>query len=568
MPCLVVQTGPETGKKYPLDDDRCVLGRHEDCDIRDLFVDTKTVSRRHASISQRDGQYFLEDLGSRRGTTLNGLPVNGVQLLKDGDEIGICGFVFLFEPEEVSWGRQTIGLAALLGDEKYANLLISQNDLVVVASIDTPSKPGEVAEKKGASSAEQRLKALIELLLAMGKSVDVQQVAENLLSGLFEIFPIADHGFVGVLDPTSGEVTPRATKYRSDSPDKRIPISTTLVERVMRSQQTVLSSNTGMDWDEELADSMANMKSRSFMCAPLIDANGKSLGIVQIDSPTEAGKFTQTDLEVLAALSPHAALLLQYSQWHAEAVRRHSLQRDLELARQVQIGLLPTSIPAVPGYEFFNHYQPAQLVGGDFYDYVPLPNNRMAIIVADVSGKGISAALLVAKLAGELRYRLSTSPSTAAALRRLNDSLCESNQTSHFVTLLAVVLNLQTHDIEIVNAGHLPPMHVTASCRVRPIVTSEIGMALGVFPDCHYSAVTVKLQANESLALFTDGITESMNLAGDLYGNERLIRRLSVKSATARDMGMHVLDDLDRFVDAADQADDICLVCLRRTGSG
>ena len=194
------------------------------------------------------------------------------------------------------------------------------------------------------------------------------------------------------------------------------------------------------------------------MCAPLVDSDGNSLGVIQIDTLDQRQRFQQDDLDVLASIASQAAIAVDNAQLHETALRQQAMERDLELAHKVQRGLLPAAPPPLPGYHFFDFYEPANQVGGDYYDYVELPDDRLAVVVGDVSGKGVSAALLMAKLSGEVRYCLASEPTPAAAMSRINASFSRSGWQDRFVTFVLAVLDVEKHELTLVNAGHMPPL--------------------------------------------------------------------------------------------------------------
>jgi len=186
------------------------------------------------------------------------------------------------------------------------------------------------------------------------------------------------------------------------------------------------------------------------------------------------------------------------------------------------------------------------------------------VVVADVSGKGISASLLMAKLSAETRYCLASEPSPAAALGRLNRLFCDSSWEDRFVTMVLAVLDPRRHEVIVVNAGHLPPLLRRGPHQVEAVGQAESRLPLGVDRNVEYGPSIVSLAAGQSLVLYTDGITEAMNAAGELYGSRRLLALLSSDVDRLSLLGRRILDDVKRFVGAQSQSDDMCLTCLGR----
>jgi serine phosphatase RsbU (regulator of sigma subunit) len=238
------------------------------------------------------------------------------------------------------------------------------------------------------------------------------------------------------------------------------------------------------------------------------------------------------------------------------------------MARRVQLGFLPSSPPEVPGYHFFDYYDSAYEVGGDYHDYIELPDGRLAIIVADVSGKGISAALLTAKLSAEMRFCLATELDPAAAVTKLNYVFSQGGWEDRFVTMLLMVLHPPTGEVTLVNAGHMPPLVRLENQPVEMPGSESAGLPIGVTEEFDYESCVIKLDPGDSLAAFTDGFSEAMNADEDLYGLEQLEARFADPVSSVSDLGRHILEDVKRHVAGHPQSDDMCLVCVGRDGTG
>jgi sigma-B regulation protein RsbU (phosphoserine phosphatase) len=203
-------------------------------------------------------------------------------------------------------------------------------------------------------------------------------------------------------------------------------------------------------------------------------------------------------------------------------------------------------------------------LGGDYYDYISLADGRWVVVVADVSGKGAPAALLMARLSAETRFCLASEHDPAAAVSRLNRVFCGRGWEDRFVTLVLAVLDPLQHQVTIVNAGHLPPLWRRGPDAVEAVGEAEARLPLGVDEDVAYAGCTFLLAAGECLTLYTDGITEAMNDNGDLYGSERLWATLAVETRQVGDIGRAILQDVKQFVGARSQSDDMCLACFGR----
>ncbi len=564
MAVLRALQGLKAGELFPLEGAAVTLGRHPACDI---VLESAAVSRQHARILAAEGKFYLEDLHSRNGTFLNGRPVFQRQLLDENDEVGICDLLFTFHfgpPDETLTApparRGDLSDEALLVDDDQQD---SQYSTIMSKLNISAGSSGLRLELNPAA----KLKALIQISQNLGMALGLAEVLPKLLDSLFAIFLQADRGFIVLREPQTGRLVPKAIKYRRHQERQSVRISRTIVNNVMASKEAILSADAATDARFDMAESIVDFHIRSMMCAPLIDRGGQALGVIQLDTLDPRNRFEQDDLDMLVSVACQAAFAVENAQLHEAAVHDEALKRELALAHEVQRGFLPSAGPSIPGYEFFEFYEPANQLGGDYYDYVELPGGRLAVVVADVSGKGIAASLLMAKLSAETRYCLASEPSPTAALGRLNRLFCDSSWEDRFVTMVLAVLDPRRHEAVVVNAGHLPPLWRRGPGKVEAIGQAEARLPLGVDRDMEYAPCTVSLAAGQSLVLYTDGITEAMNAKGELYGSGRLLALLNSDVDRLSLLGRRILDDVKRFVGARSQSDDMCLTCLGRAAA-
>ena len=260
---------------------------------------------------------------------------------------------------------------------------------------------------------EVKLRALIEITQNLRKSLAVDGVLPKLLDSLFKIFVQADRGFVVLRGPAEGQLLLKAVKQRRADVDDAIRISRTIVNQVLTNKQAILSADAASDSRFEMSQSIADFRIRSMMCAPLVNSDGKALGAIQIDTLDQRSRFQQDDLDVLASVAGQAAFVLENAQLHEQALKQQRSSAIWSWPTRCSKGCCPRAPPRLEGYHFFDFYEPANQVGGDYYDYIRLPGGRLAVVLADVSGKGVSAALVMAKLSAEVRYCLASEPSAA-----------------------------------------------------------------------------------------------------------------------------------------------------------
>lgn len=557
---LEIKTGPHAGERFRLTQERTVIGRHPACDI---VLDASSVSRQHAAVTVVGMMAFIEDLRSRNGTAVNGKPFEGKRLLEDGDEVQICDQRLRFSSNmPLSSDRVLADSAHGLGEEIVES---GTGDSVIVSQVEVsrPSSDGDVGEL-----AEAKLRAVLGLNRALGASLSLGEVLPRLLDGLFEIFPNVERGFVLLTDSKSKRLVLRARKQKGQVEPGPLKLSLSLMDKVVQSRRAVLSADTTSDSRFKMTDSVADCQILSVMCVPFIGTDGSVLGVVQLDSQQLRHVFSKEDLDVLAGIAGQLAQAIEQALAYDDSINREQLKRDLELAHRVQQGLLPARPPDIPGYEVFDYYEPAHQIGGDFFGYVPLPDGRMAVVLADVSGKGVSAALVMATLSADVRYCLAIERDVARAVSRINESFCRSGWDDRFATLVVAVLDPFSHRLTIVNAGHLPVFLRDAEGAVRTVGAEESGLPLGVDPEHQYCGVDVDFAAGATLVVYTDGISEAMDHEHRTYGLGRLMRILAEPAKNAEELGRRVLGDVERHAAGQARSDDMCLVCLGRIAVG
>ncbi|MFV2067037.1 MAG: SpoIIE family protein phosphatase [Pirellulales bacterium] len=567
MPVLQVVNGippMAPGRIVPVEGDRAVLGRHPECDI---VLDVAAVSRQHARIIREVDEYFLEDLESRNGTFLNGQEVQGRQALRDGDRVIICDLTFRFC---IDAPAAPMGSSGLSGGTSMP-LLVEDDDTGAVSGSSVMSKLDLSSSSGGvliSVKPEVKLQAVLEIARNLGRALSLDEVLSKLLDSLFKIFVQADRGFVVLQFDPDEPLAPKAVKYRRPDDDRSARISRTIIRQAMEAREAILSADAVSDDRFELAESIADFHIRSMMCAPLIASDQRPLGVLQIDTLNQRSRFTEEDLEVLASIASQAAVAVENAQLHDQALKQRALHRDLELAHRVQQGFIPSELPRLPGYHFFHYYVAANQVGGDYFDYVRLSGDRLAVVVADVSGKGVAAALLMAKLSGEVRYRLAHEPDLAQAVGQINASMTRRDWEDRFVTFAVAVIDPKGDQLAVVNAGHMAPLLRRACGTVETIGEEGAGLPLGVIDDGQYVTTRHHLAPGDCVALFTDGISEAMNAEGALYGLQRLATQFRDIPVSATHAGEHLLEDVRRFVAAYPQSDDMCLVCFGPDSNG
>jgi sigma-B regulation protein RsbU (phosphoserine phosphatase) len=538
---LEVLEGADAGRRYELDREEMLVGRGVTCH---LVLDDLAVSRRHARLLLEGDTYAIEDLGSRFHTYVNDRKITRRVRLENGDRVKLAETQFLFRSYRPDASEQK--------DEAH---------LTVLQSLD--ANPG--TELSLEVNAEAKLQAILRITQALGRTLDLEAVLSRMLDGLFEIFPHADRGLVLLVD---GErLIPKAVKHRHDWQDS-IQYSKTIVRQAMDQRQAILSEDAVVDERFTQAQSIADIQIRSMMCVPLLSQETSPLGVIQLDTQRPGVRFAADDVHLLASVAAQASISVEYAQLHKESLQRAKLEREMDIAQDVQRNFLPRAMPEVPGYEFWAYYLAAGKVGGDYYDFLRLPHGNQAVLLGDVSGKGVPAALMMAKASAVCKVALLSHPQNVArAVWEINNEICEASTGGTFLTLILCVVDPRTQEITIANAGHMSPMFRRGDGTIEQPAESDVrGLPLGIVRDFSYGTISTPLAAGESVLLYSDGISEATNTRDELYSDERILEQLRrTEGNSAAEIGQALLEDVRRHAAGCEQSDDISLVVFRRT---
>jgi serine phosphatase RsbU (regulator of sigma subunit)/pSer/pThr/pTyr-binding forkhead associated (FHA) protein len=571
MAYLKVIAGSAPGQIIELTEDQTIVGRHPDSQI---VLDNAAVSRHHAKIHVSHGHYYLEDLRSRNGTFINDKPLLQRSELKENDQIDICEIILEFTIDyPAQFLEEKFELGPSDSEEPASSTRIGQEIPALTeaeeglesSSILSSISAGESSQSSAYRldiNSEAKLKAVLEISQALNRVLDVDEALQRTMKCLFQIFPQADEGFAMLIDPDSGRPVVRAILCRSKDQDSRV--SRTVLDYALSQKTAVLTEDAQSDQRFSSSESIAGAKLRSLVCIPLLDQNQESLGVIQLAAYSLVRSFTSDDLDLLTSVAGQVSLAIENAAMHQQLVSQRDLQRDLEYAHQIQLGFLPSNRPETTGYDFSDYYESAQSVGGDYFDYILLPRQRWAFTIADVAGKGIPAALLMARLYSAARYHLLTTDNMARAIEGLNNELATGGVGHRFVTCVLAVLNPETHKIKLANAGHLPPILRRADGTVNALSRKDSGLPLGLEPSYTYKQIELTLQPGDTILLYTDGTTEACDSEQELFGMERLMESVATAPAESDGLIRHVLNDIEKFAGGDTNRDDVCLVALHR----
>jgi sigma-B regulation protein RsbU (phosphoserine phosphatase) len=298
-----------------------------------------------------------------------------------------------------------------------------------------------------------------------------------------------------------------------------------------------------------------------------IEADGKPLGLLVVadkESRTGIGPFAPADRRMLGLFANQAAIALENAHLHLQALEKERLERELDLAAEIQRQLLPEELPEVEGFEFAGWSRPARHVGGDYYDVRLADDGSVHLVLGDVSGKGMPAALLVSTLHSALRLLLSSRPFDADLVERANRHIGDASASNKFITMVAARLDPISASLNYVNAGHNPPLVVRRDGAVEELPAG--GMPLGIFNGAPYSLGQVELHPDDLLCIFSDGITECETPMGEEFGPERLTELLlRVADQPLSEMIRAIDRAVVEFAAGGPQGDDQTVVLVRRS---
>lgn len=423
-----------------------------------------------------------------------------------------------------------------------------------------------------ARPSEDRLALLYRVTQAFNSSLELEAVLNAVIDEVIAATR-AERGFVMLRGP-DGQLTARTARgldQRTLSAPE-FQVSRGIVERVAREGRPLLASDARSDdWLKNRASVMA-LGLRAILCVPL-QLKDQISGVVYVDSRLQAGIFTPADLDLLTAIAASAAVAIENARLYQVAVEKGRLERELQVAREVQTRLLPATVPPLPGWDIAAHWQPAREVAGDYYDFVPVPPapgeaaGGLGLVAADVTDKGMPAALFMALTRSTVRASLAAAADPAEALGQANRLLCADSVNSMFVTLAYVRLAPAAPEVLCLSAGHNPVLIYRAGSGQMEQLW-RTGLPLGVDPAERFGQHSVQLAVGDVLLLYTDGLTDALNPAGEEFG---LARAQAILADHAGLPAAEIVATLERrltdFADGAIPLDDVTLVVARRTAA-
>lgn len=398
------------------------------------------------------------------------------------------------------------------------------------------------------------VRAAVEAFRVISVSLDLNQTLNAVLDGLKSLINY-DAAGIYVIDSGSGLLRARFVRgYTEDG--EPVGKGEGVVGRVLESGAPVLAPDVAIDPDYV----QVRAQTRSEMAVPLMGSGGRIIGVLNLESDRR-NEYGEVSLELATLFAAGAAVAIEKATLHAELMEKRRLESELEVARSVMETLLPRNLPQLAGFEVAVAHSSSRQVGGDYYDFIPIDGERWALVVADVMGKGVPAALLASALRASLHSLANNELALRSVLNKTNRFFRESSPEGMFATLFYAELDVKARRLIYINAGHLPPLIVRADGRREALLSS--GPLIGVIEHPHYLEEFAAFAKGDVLAIYTDGVTESTNNADEEYGPERLAEAIiRAQTGDADSIGKAVMEDLASF-SGAQLADDRTLVILK-----
>jgi len=408
----------------------------------------------------------------------------------------------------------------------------------------------------------RRLEALINASKILNTTLDLDKLLTLILDLATKNLKAA-RGTIYLIDAEKQELWSKVLKGK-ELVEIRLPIGTGISGHVAKTGKTI---NLKDAWKDKRFfsgfDLRTGFQTRTMLCMPMRDRRGKIIGVFQILNKN-VGTFDKDDEYFLEAFSVHAALAIENAMLHQAIVEKERIEKEIEIAGAIQRRLLPKELPTLSAYEIDAMARPSKMVGGDYYDIIKLPGDRYAFIVADVSGKGVPAALLVSTLHASLHAYIEGALNLAELAGKLNVVVYNNTEPERFITVFLGMLDVPQGTFSYVNAGHNFPFIFKPLQKLVIPLTSG-GLPLGMFDFAEFQQETVTLEQKDTMILYTDGVTEAMDKSFKEYGEDRLLRTIErTGDKPASIFKEAIVSDVDKFVDGEPQSDDLTVMVLKR----
>ena len=480
---------------------------------------------------------------------LNNVRLTGAMRLRSGDRIAAGHLMIVYDDP----GKQAVGAGVTFvqgageGESPTSSTvvfdprgLLASGKSTLESSALAMSALIKAGNELGPNTTKKSLPELFELIL----NLSIEAVG-------------AERGVLMTIE-SGGELVVRAAKGTA------FRISTAVRDRVIKEQVSVLVRDTQLDDAFKMRQSIVGQRVRTLIAVPL-QTRDRIIGLIYVDSPSLTRVFTKDDLNLLTVMANTAATRIENERLAEIEHQERLMARDLEQAAEIQMRHLPSAAPSLPGLDLAGHNAPCRTVGGDYYDFFPYPNGRVAMVLGDVSGKGMPASLLMMSLQARVQVLIEEPENLAAVMTRLNRLTATTCPSNRFITFFMCLLDGASGELIFANAGHNPPLLMRADGKAEWLEAG--GCPLGIMAAMKYDEARNQLGPGDVLVVFSDGVTDANDPQEKEFGEERLataVRDHRTESSAA------ILEAVNRAIADWTQGtplpDDLTLLIARRAG--
>jgi serine phosphatase RsbU (regulator of sigma subunit) len=523
------------------------VGRSPDNDV--VLAGDQAVSRFHAELSLDGERCEVRDVGSSNGTLVDSRRITGPTELVPGAWAQV--------------GETTIRLVAGSSDVRVTDdktAAVSGHDMGQSVMLPVDEVVDSVQRQIRRSPQMRAFATLSKASRMLLGQEPLEAILERIVDLVYDIAS-PDRGAVMLLEGDPPELRVAASRGVTDG-DGGLAISRTIADLVVEESKAVMTVDAQIDDRFDKAASVMAHNIRSAMCVPLWNSE-HVIGLIYVDTQRGAQAFNKDDLEALTLVANVVAVKIHNIRLFQQEQRMKEIERELRAASRIQQRLLPAQPPAVPGYELYGYNRPCLDVGGDYFDYLLRDEKTLTVVVGDVSGKGLGAALLMASIQASLHAHVSTPASVEELVTQLNRAVHRSSSVEKFSTFFYAEIDIESGALRFCNAGHNPPLIVRAGSEIEMLQGG--GMVLGFNPAEVYTASDTRLEPGDLLVAYSDGVTEAVNVVLEQFGEERLMATVRETAGVPVEQVSKRIDEaVAAFVGEADPFDDYTLLLVRR----
>jgi serine phosphatase RsbU (regulator of sigma subunit) len=555
--------------RFALEKDVITIGRSKK---NDLVLADQWLSRIHAEIRRENSRHFIRDLDSRNGTYVNGLRLSQRVPLQNGD-------VVTLGDQQIRFVHDASGSVVLTetpaGLDVEGTLVVSTEELLQAARAkeDTWDNIGGTRGSRQAAHSiaddsarilkqNQILSALSQASMALISNRPVNELLDFILELAFKVIR-AERGVLMLTTEDKGLSVEAVRSADGRNTTEEIAFSRSIADKVVKEKVSILTKNALADPRFDRQQSIISLGIRSAMCVPLWHDDAVT-GLIYVDSLSRENSFNQDDLTLLSSLANVAAVKLENAKLLEEMIEKKRMERELELASEIQQNLLPSQAPRFPGWDMVGTNTPCYTIGGDYYDFIDRPSG-LAVALGDVSGKGAGAALMMMVLRATVHFACQRESEVLSILSQTNGVMYHNSPAQFFVTFFFGDLETGSGKMRYVNAGHIPPILYRAKSRSIERLAAG-GTVLGLFAETPFEAGEVAFGPGDILLVFTDGLSEAWGPDEQEFGEDRmsaLVRENA--SLSAKELERTIQNEVETFTSGARATDDRTLIVVKRT---